>query len=658
MALFTEFFPQPAAPGSVSHTGYTVTGALTNSQVLTLTLTGNTNQIPSNILAGNSVSVNVPSQVLAGSITTVTQTVIGTTEGTIVIMLNENATVADGAAASIVITETVFDDLVNADGGVLGDVTGDLTGDVLGDTINIGDTNTDVLNIGADETTPTDANSTNVSIHGTEIHFPDLESGNANDLVGRVNSDGEIVTLGLGTGLQVNQVVGSSPATYELSLHAMTTNNTYTYTTVTNPTSATDFRNIVTELVTAFNAATATAAGGSVTNGIRVAAAQTYDPGDIIILIAGAGANRRTETYIYAHTAPITAPADVTSSYFVDITTEVGITGSGTTGRIPLFDSANSITNSIITQDSPTTVHTGQEGNSATVNDVTVVNGAEAPIANDFDFTAANFFTEASQVNTHIAQVQINLGTADAVTAFINAVGGAGTAVSGFRAFTAGAITFTLTEADGDFVRFTATGFRPVSATFVVLSNGGAASAPASAITFVAGSGSYTGSGAVTLTAGTSSIEVGGGVTLSGIPDLGSSNTLVGIDASGVLSAVQPPTGGNTVQNSGNALTVNTTLVANSLYVLGRGAETSPAGGVKILTLPAGTIGDSIKLSNLRETLTGAWTGQWALVTNGTEHIMGQDATTADPFDLDDPTASFELVYTNTAIGWVIIGAN
>jgi hypothetical protein len=67
-----------------------------------------------------------------------------------------------------------------------------------------------------------------------------------------------------------------------------------------------------------------------------------------------------------------------------------------------------------------------------------------------------------------------------------------------------------------------------------------------------------------------------------------------------------------------------------------------------VLTLPASpTIGDWIKISNLSNTTT------CTLGRNG-NNIMGLAENTL----LDDAQASFELIYSGAAYGWVIIGAN
>lgn len=67
-----------------------------------------------------------------------------------------------------------------------------------------------------------------------------------------------------------------------------------------------------------------------------------------------------------------------------------------------------------------------------------------------------------------------------------------------------------------------------------------------------------------------------------------------------------------------------------------------------VLTLPASpTIGDWIKISNLSNTTT------CTLGRNG-NNIMGL----AENLLLDDAQASFEIIYSGAAYGWVVIGAN
>jgi hypothetical protein len=106
-------------------------------------------------------------------------------------------------------------------------------------------------------------------------------------------------------------------------------------------------------------------------------------------------------------------------------------------------------------------------------------------------------------------------------------------------------------------------------------------------------------------------------------------------------------------QSSGNTGAVNLRIVplevtsgltisgsANSLYIF-----TATTGSVSTLTLPASpTAGDSIKISNL-----GGLAN--VLGANGNK-IMGQ----ASDMTIDTPTAAFELIWSGSNSGWIIIG--
>ena len=86
-----------------------------------------------------------------------------------------------------------------------------------------------------------------------------------------------------------------------------------------------------------------------------------------------------------------------------------------------------------------------------------------------------------------------------------------------------------------------------------------------------------------------------------------------------------------------NVISANTTAVANSLYVLTASLT---------LTLPASpVVGDSIKISNRSGTTT-------CVLGANNKKIMGAAAN----LTLDTASASFELIYSGTAEGWVIIG--
>ncbi len=99
----------------------------------------------------------------------------------------------------------------------------------------------------------------------------------------------------------------------------------------------------------------------------------------------------------------------------------------------------------------------------------------------------------------------------------------------------------------------------------------------------------------------------------------------------------------------GGALTDNATAVAWKYYIL------SNIAADKVLTLPAGIAGDSVKFTNLSAfDANGAYTQSsfvWTINPNGSEKIMRTTSLV-----LDEQTSSFELFYTDAANGWVING--
>lgn len=99
----------------------------------------------------------------------------------------------------------------------------------------------------------------------------------------------------------------------------------------------------------------------------------------------------------------------------------------------------------------------------------------------------------------------------------------------------------------------------------------------------------------------------------------------------------------------GGALTDNGTAVAWKYYIL------SNITADKVLTLPAGAAGDSIKFTNLSAfDANGAYSQSaytWTINPNGSEKIMRTTSLV-----LDEQTSSFELYYTDATNGWVING--
>ena len=145
----------------------------------------------------------------------------------------------------------------------------------------------------------------------------------------------------------------------------------------------------------------------------------------------------------------------------------------------------------------------------------------------------------------------------------------------------------------------------------------------------------------------------GNTLTFSTAPPSGASieiRSIGGINATTVVSpssvtagagiSVANPSEGNFVITNKYGVTIvtgATTAAAGNLYVFTASAA---------LTLPAGTVGDSIKISNRSATTT------CTVVPNGTDKIMGSNTT----MTLDTASASFELIYSGTTQGWVIIG--
>ena len=121
-------------------------------------------------------------------------------------------------------------------------------------------------------------------------------------------------------------------------------------------------------------------------------------------------------------------------------------------------------------------------------------------------------------------------------------------------------------------------------------------------------------------------------------------NFIISAPANGVVTLKQGYTFGGT-------LTVDTVAVDYNHYIL------SNITADKNLTLPAGTVGDSIKITNMSQLDTNGLPINyeeesafvWKIIPNGTEKIIR-----ASELVLDASTQSFELLYTDAANGWVI----
>ena len=117
-------------------------------------------------------------------------------------------------------------------------------------------------------------------------------------------------------------------------------------------------------------------------------------------------------------------------------------------------------------------------------------------------------------------------------------------------------------------------------------------------------------------------------------------NFIISAPANGVVTLKQGYT-------YGGALITDTTAANYNHYIL------SNITADKTLTLPAGTVGNSIKITNMSSLdASGVYvqpTYTWSIATNGSEKIMR-----AANLTLDASTESFELIYTDAANGWVI----
>jgi hypothetical protein len=132
----------------------------------------------------------------------------------------------------------------------------------------------------------------------------------------------------------------------------------------------------------------------------------------------------------------------------------------------------------------------------------------------------------------------------------------------------------------------------------------------------------------------------------------------VGFLNSGGTLAPATLTGGtniSVVTNAPNNFTINntaptpnlaytTSVISSATTAINRYAYMLTAS--LALTLPTGTLGDSIKISNRSAVAT------CTVIPAGSDKIMGSATT----LTLDTATASFELIFTGTAQGWVIIG--
>jgi len=133
----------------------------------------------------------------------------------------------------------------------------------------------------------------------------------------------------------------------------------------------------------------------------------------------------------------------------------------------------------------------------------------------------------------------------------------------------------------------------------------------------------------------------GASIEVKTIGDINTSSVVAAQSITGGqgIDVAEPSTNNFTISNRYDVSVISTATTAQAGYVYVLTASLA-------LTLPAGVVGDSIKISNRSATTT------CTIVPDGTDKIMGSNTT----MTLDDENASFELIYSGTAQGWVIIG--
>ena len=149
-----------------------------------------------------------------------------------------------------------------------------------------------------------------------------------------------------------------------------------------------------------------------------------------------------------------------------------------------------------------------------------------------------------------------------------------------------------------------------------------------------------------------------GTFTTSAVAPIGA-DTISVADATGIASGSTFTVGATTYTIEGvdvpnNALAVSPDIATASIASGTMISWSRDYAGV--VALPAAVPGDAIKILNTSTfTTTGTQTsGTWRIVGNATQPIMKA----ASGLNLDDQTASFELIYVDDTIGWGIFGIN
>src|SRR5210317_1085856 len=133
----------------------------------------------------------------------------------------------------------------------------------------------------------------------------------------------------------------------------------------------------------------------------------------------------------------------------------------------------------------------------------------------------------------------------------------------------------------------------------------------------------------------------GASIEVKTIGDINTSSVVAAQSITGGqgIDVGEPSTNNFTISNRYDVSVISTATTAQAGYVYVLTASLA-------LTLPAGVVGDSIKISNRSGTQT------CTIVPDGADKIMGSHTT----LTLTTAAASFELLFSGTAQGWVIIG--
>ena len=624
---------------------------------------------------------------------------------------SETIVIGDGTDGTTTVNGDTFD--VNSETITLG-VTGGTT--TIDGTLNI-DSNegTHVAN----QILGLDTNG-NVVTDGVTTLLIDDDAVTAAKIASDVAGIGLSQVSGTGAGagsLIVNPTIAGNGLTYDategrLDVSSIQIGATWAYTSATAQTEAA----AKTAIVAAFNAATADANGTN--GGFTVLAGQTYTPGDLILLThmnTATPAVSVTESFIFTGTNAVTAPADITEARLVDIThvgdTVTAIDGSAGQLSFSARDASGSVTAALALGLNADTipVSSGTGNNALTNSRITQGVATRTIAANILDVIAhPNLANTAILAFATPVPASIIMGATVTIGGILFTVTTPNTGVGGLNATIPAGTTSAQLDALGSpgVVDFMVAGNAPVVSigsgattaqrtglvvsdligatgsidrTVVVNAEGkleAVATAPnlqvdANTVPIGNSGGTNFDPSPITLaTAGNleiaenTTITSSHGLTISDLAGTGERNVVV--NAAGLLQVGAggggagfelklPGATATAAQNEadGGDLVVLDQLVANV------------ADANRTIYIPAtATPGTSIKISNLSTARVSNTTGnqRWRIGTgsvaspSGNITVMTRSLTGF--LTLDDPTASFTLIYVNAAIGWIILGAN